>query len=191
MAVEETAVLDQVAPVANDVASSQPPPATDGSAPWGSFYTTPADGGGAAKAPAKPKKSKNARRRATADRRKAKERREQGERRERAVEPGDDRREGERRDASAEPAPKAKRKSFRLGSRTGGGRRVEDQRRSFRLRRGRRQEVQDAPTPAPVATAAKSRRYAEPHVLVGVVGGTIIALAALMIALLYMIGTAA
>ena len=89
-----------------------------------------------------------------------------------------------------EPKPEGKKSRRARGSRTGGGRRAEDKRRSFRLQR-RSREDHGTTAPAPVATAAPSRRYAEPHVLVGVVGGTVIALAALMIALLYMIGTAA
>jgi hypothetical protein len=189
MSAEETAVMDQ--PVA-----SQPPPATDGSAPWGSFYTAPAMGSGSTTTatPKKAKKSKKARRRATSDRRKASERREVGERREGAVEPASDRRAGaDRREDWVESTTEdAKPNSRGLGSRSGGNRRVEDQRRSFRLRRGRRGEGLEAPAPAPASVAgATSRRYAEPHILVGIVGGTIIALAALMIALLYMIGNAA
>ena len=139
----------------SDVATSQPPPATDGGTPWGSFYT--ASNTGAAPAPPKAKRKRG-----------------------------------------AEPKPKGekktkgeKKRSRSRGSLTGGARREEDRRRSFSLRRGPREERPQEPAPAPVAAAARSRRYAEPHVLVGVVGGTIIALAALMIALLYMIGTAA
>ena len=189
MSPEETAVMEEAV-------ASQPPPASATGAPWGSFYTAP-DGSSPPRTAPAPKKSKSARRRAKTDRRKASERREQGERREDAVDPSSDRREGaDRREEPVEAAPaeKPKRRSFAL--RTGGNRRVEDQRRSFRLRRGRRQEDAPAPAPgeeplAPVATAAGSRRYAEPHVLVGIVGGTIIALAAILIALLYMIGTSA
>ena len=156
----------------SEVATSQPPPATDGGVPWGSFYTAP-DGS----APAKPKLKPKAKPKA-------------------------------KRKRSAEPKPEAERveqkgQRRRRGSLIGGSR-SEDRRRSFRLRRPSSDaQAAAAPAPAPgpaeavepglppVAAPAKSRRYAEPHVLVAVVGGTIIALAALMIALLYMIGTAA
>ena len=139
----------------SEVATSQPPPATDGGTPWGSFYTGP-DG---ASAPAKPLALPKVKRK-----------------------------------RGAEPKPKGekKRKSRRTrGSEKGESRSSEGRRKSFRLRRGPTEKRPESPTPQPVVAAARSRRYAEPHVLVGVVGGTLIALAALMIALLYMIGNAA
>ena len=146
----------------SEVATSQPPPATDGGTPWGSFYTAP-DGGSA---PAAAKATTKAKRK-----------------------------------RSSEPKPKSAKKSRRpRGSRTGGGRRSEDRRRSFSLqRRSKKQAPQPDPVTQddiepglpPVAAPAHARRYAEPHVLVAVVGGTVIALAGLLIALLYMIGNAA
>jgi hypothetical protein len=150
-----------------EVATSQPPPPTDGGAPWGSFYTASATG--ATPLPAKlPEKRLKGR---------------------------------AKRKRSAEPKPKGEKKLRRpRGPRTGrdGQPKPKDaagppkeRRRSFSLRRESHTKEQETPAPAPVVAAAQSRRYAEPHVLVGVVGGTIIALYALAIALLYMIGNAA
>ena len=142
----------------SEVATSQPPPATDDGTPWGSFYTAGSTGAGVA--PVLPKiKVKG----------KAKRKR------------------------SAEPKPKGERKRGlrSRGAPTGEDSASKGKRRSFSLRRGSHAEQPAEPAPSPVISATRSRRYAEPHVLVGVVGGTIIALAALMIALLYMIGNAA
>jgi hypothetical protein len=153
----------------SEVITSQPPPATDGGAPWGSFYT--ASGTGAA--PTLPKPAEKVKGRA---------------KRKRSAEPKPE----------GESKPKRERKLRRSrGSRADEGEHAKsddaepkERRRSFSLRRASHTEP-EAPAPATVAPAAQSRRYAEPHVLVGVVGGTLIALYALAVALLYMIGNAA
>ena len=152
----------------DETATSQPPPATNGGSPWGSFYTAP--NGTKAGSPAKVK-SKPPRR--------------------------------SRRSRGASEPPEEKPKRRPRGALTGGGRRNEDQRgprKSFRLR-GPKREGRGSAGEAPVAESvtapsvippsSKPRRYAEPHVLVAVAGGTLIALAAILIALLYMIGNAA
>ena len=157
----------------SDVVTSQPPPATDGGTPWGSFYTASSTGA----APALPKVAEKVKVKGRAKRKR-----------------------------SAEPKPEGRKSRRRVrgeASEAGEGARP-DKRRSFSLRRGSDSKP-DAPASAPavaphevsnpglpsVAAPAHSRRYAEPHVLVGVVGGTLIALYSLVIALLYMIGNAA
>ena len=193
----------------DEVVASQPPPATDAGVPWGSFYTAPSNGS------AQPKTTKKVKAKKTKKAKKAN----RGKGSVDPMKGGADPLQGTAVDptqgavppvpGAAEPmpgavapmpgapvegsaAPAAEGETVERRSRSR-GRRATDKRRSFEfLRRSPREDRGAiAPAPAPVATAAKSRRYAEPHVLVGIVGGTIIALAALLIALLYMIGTAA
>jgi hypothetical protein len=173
------------APPAPETVDSTPPPASAGGDPWGSFYTQPSGGGaGPALKPKPAKKAKAKKVKKVKKPRKSKR--------------------GEETNPSAEAKPVKERRARRSRP-TPGGRRLEDRLASFSVkRRAKKQSEPSPPTQLaaveqaeiepglpPVAAPAAKRRYAEPHVLVGVVGGTIIALAALMIALLYMIGTAA